>query len=499
MRAGPRVGKRAEKRLLPDRPELSLASGFGFTESVMPKLLQILFVEDDRYVREDITKKLARYGEVRATGDSETALRLLRDSFFDVGFFDLNLGGTTSGLDILRAATKRGMATVVLTGNSDPLMVARAYELGCQHYFNKGEVQKNFDRQLGYFLRSLSSDSLKQIIATQFVSRDEKLLAILQQLCSQNLNSDQRILLLGPTGVGKTKLAKLIHQLSGGSEESFIHLNLSEVPENLIESTLFGHRRGAFTGASDDHEGFLKKADGGTLFLDEIGSIPLPLQRKLLKVLEEKTYNPLGSTQVLHSDFRLISATCEDMPKLISSNRFRLDLYFRLKGVEVWIPPLSERRNDILPLVEFFAQRSARRVSFSAPALAALQDYDWYGNVRELEQVVLALSNSALGVIKFTDLPLHIQKNENPFATESSEEPKLFSKSILNFIQRHGLRRFIQSVEREAFKEIFERNAGNLTKTQQILGISKSAAYRIYSESGVRQVSGSQKEQAEWQ
>lgn len=443
----------------------------------MKKELRILLVEDDKFFRADIAAKLRPYGQVAVAGDFEHARDILASTSFQVALIDLNLPGTGSGLDVIQEAVKAGVVPIVLTGDTSPEKIARAYELGCKHYFSKLEVQADLDRQLGFYLKSLSQDDLTDLFAKEFVTEDPRLLLMLQQLRSRNLHRDQRILLLGPTGVGKTKIAKIIHRMCESNLDNLVHLNVAEIPENLLESILFGHKKGAFTGATEDKDGFLKKAHGGTLFLDEIGTLSLALQKKLLKVLEEKTFTPVGSTVTLHSDFRLIAATCEDLPKLIEAKKFRLDLYFRLKGLEITIPALKERRGDIPKLVNFFASQGARRIAFAEDAMLALSNYDWHGNVRELEQEVRTLASGQLGLVRLQDLPEHIRENRNPYPVE--EEQKIYTRNISQFVQKHGLRKFIQLVEREAFSEIYHRTAGNLTKTQLTLGISKSATYRI--------------------
>lgn len=443
----------------------------------MATSLKILLVEDDAYFRADIAEKLKAYGSVKQSPNHEDASRRLSEEPYDLALIDLNLQGKNAGLDLIRVAVAHKITPIMLTSNADPLVVAQAYEMGCKHYFSKLEVQKDLDRQLGSYLRSLQFQGMRDQISREFITRDERLIGMLDQLRHQNLNRDQKILILGPSGVGKTKIAKLIHAMSEPSMDNFIHLNLTEFPDTLVESILFGHKKGSFTGATEDRVGYLQKADGGTLFLDEIGSISLALQKKLLKVLEEKEFTPVGANTPIKSDFRLIAATCENMPHLIETKKFRLDLYFRLKGVELVLPPLSERREDVPGLIDFFVNQSARKIIFSPSALAALKSYDWHGNVRELEQLVRSYTNGSLGMVSLRDLPLHIQKNQNPFQGESDQ--KVFTRSVSNYVQKHGLRKFFQVVEQDAFEEIYSKTGGNLTKTQTTLGISKSAAYRI--------------------
>lgn len=443
----------------------------------MATLLKILLVEDDSYFRADIAEKLKPYGSVKQSPNHEDAARRLSEETYDLALIDLNLQGKNAGLDLIRIAVAHKITPIMLTSNADPQVVAQAYEMGCKHYFSKLDVQKDLDRQLGSYLRSLLLQGMRDQISREFITQDERLIGMLDQLRHQNLNRDQKILILGPSGVGKTKIAKLIHAMSEPSMDNFIHLNLTEFPDTLVESILFGHKKGSFTGATEDRVGYLQKADGGTLFLDEIGSISLSLQKKLLKVLEEKEFTPVGGNAPIKSDFRLIAATCEDMPKLIETKKFRLDLYFRLKGVELNLPPLSERREDVPGLIDFFVNQSARKIIFSPSALAALKSYDWHGNVRELEQLVRSYTSGSLGMVSLRDLPPHIQNNQNPFQQENDQ--KIFTRSVSNYVQKHGLRKFFQVVEQDAFEEIYTKTGGNLTKTQTTLGISKSAAYRI--------------------
>ncbi len=443
----------------------------------MAQFLKILLIEDDSYFRADLALKLKPYGTIKQSPNFEDAQRRLQEEEFDLALIDLDLHGKNAGLDLVRIAVARKVVPIILTGNTDSAMVARAYELGCKHYFSKLDVQRDVDRQLGFYLHSLMLKDLRDLVSREFVTQDEKLLGMLDQLQHQNLNRDQKILILGPTGAGKTKIAKLIHSMSERTMEKFVHLNLSEYPDTLVESILFGHKKGAFTGATEDREGLFKQADGGTLFLDEIGSISLGLQKKLLKVLEEKEFTPIGSLHRIKSDFRLIAATCEDLPRLIEARKFRLDLYFRLRGLELNLPALRDRKGDVRKLIGHFVSQSARQITFTEVALSALEAYDWHGNVRELEQLVKSLASGSLGKIGLGDLPVYIQTNRNPYQVE--QEERLYSRTLSSYVQKHGLRKLIQVLERDAFEDLYKRNGENLTKTQLALGISKSAAYRI--------------------
>lgn len=217
----------------------------------------------------------------------------------------------------------------------------------------------------------------------------EKMMTLIDQIAPY----DATILLQGETGVGKSFVAKEIHYKSNRSEKPFMHINCSAIPENLIESELFGYKKGAFTGANQaGKKGLVEQADGGTLFLDEIAELPIPLQSKILQLVQDKTFIPVGGTELKQVDIRIIAATNEDLLQLIKEKRFREDLYYRLNVVSIYIPALRERQDDILPLLyhylNIFALKYGKNVTFTEELLHFLQHYDWPGNIRELENMV---------------------------------------------------------------------------------------------------------------
>lgn len=449
--------------------------------------LKILVVEDETTLRIAIARKLEAYGSVRAVSSATAAKEALREQFFDVAFIDLNLNDGENGICVIEAAVSATTCPIVLTGYEDQDKIKAAYSAGCEHYFAKRDFLKDPNLVVGAYLRGLAGNKVVDFLRNEFLTNDQSLQRRLEWLGTQSYAMDQRILILGPTGVGKSKVAKLIHRLANLPDENFVHLNVGEFSENLLESTLFGHKKGAFTGATESSNGLLFQANNGTLFLDEIGAASLSFQRKLLKVLDDQKYTPVGASKPIQIEFRLITATCDDLTELAQRKLFRSDFYFRIRGMELNIPPLRDRRADIPLLMKHFFARSVRKIALSPEAEQTLRAYDWPGNVRELESVVNELSMTNKGLIDVHHLPVHIVQNRNPLQQNRTingieidrSDEKLYTRTISRYIRKYGLRKFFAEVEKEAFAEILEQNSGNLTKTQKTLGVSKSALYRI--------------------
>lgn len=277
------------------------------------------------------------------------------------------------------------------------------------------------------------------------------------------------LLITGESGVGKTYLAKFIHSLTN-ERAPFIHLNCAEISESLIESELFGHKKGAFTGAHQDKLGLLELAHGGILFLDEIATLPMNLQSKLLKAIEEKSFFPLGSEKSVYSDFRLISATCENLRQKIERAQFRLDLFYRLEGFNVELKPLRKRKNDLWSLVDFFLQKGERKIVFEKEAKERMEVYAWPGNLRELERVVEILQAKAAGVVKLSDLEKQLV----------SIEPKISAVEYRDeIITSIGLKAYLEKIEIEIVLSTLAKNNDHVRKTLSDLKLSNNAYYRI--------------------
>lgn len=445
-------------------------------------MLKIIIVEDDKFFRKSMEMALGQYGAIQTAGNLNDAMALLDDGVFDVGFFDLNLGLTdVDGIELIKMAKQKGITSIALTSNEDREVIRNAYDAGCSHYFGKLDFDTQVDQRIGAFLKNLDSRDWEKVFKNEFVTQDDFLISRLKHLREQIINYDQKVLITGPSGVGKSRVAKIIHKMTMDNAP-FVHVNLSELSESMIESELFGHKKGAFTGATSDKKGLLEKANGGTLFLDEIGTLSLNLQKKLLRVIEEKTFSPVGSTEVIRSDYRLITATCDDLGKLVESEKFRVDFYFRIKGIEVNIPALKERRKDIPLLMDYFFNLSPRKIVLNHDAELSLCSYDWYGNVRELENLVKELINTSKGIISKSDLPRHIVNNVNPLMSDSHFSEGWLNSEMKKYIEEFGLPALVQEIEKESLATTFLECKGKTNEITRRLKISKSLYYRILNE-----------------
>lgn len=442
---------------------------------------QILLTEDDLIFRKSIATKLSKYGIVHEASNVIESRNILATHDIDAAFIDLNLSSETEcdGLEILDFCKPKNILSIVLTGHDTKDIIKKAYENGCDHYYTKRDFKDNLDQYVGGILKNLKSDSLQKFFTTKFITSNEDLKTSIKYIESMPLSSDHKILITGPTGVGKSKLAKLIHEMHNPGTP-FVNLNLSELPENLIESELFGHVKGAFTGANSDKQGILSRANSGTLFLDEIGTIPIHIQKKLLKVIEEKTFRKVGSTKDERSDFSLITATCDDLQRLIEEEKFRLDFYFRIKGFELKIPGLIERKKDVIEQIDFFISKSPKKIAFNGEAENALLNYPWPGNTRELMNLITELTALPKGYITCDDLPDRICKNQCQPIHEPSEG--FLTNAMVHMMKNDGLPSLIKEVERKALELSLEETNGRINEACRVLKISKSLLYRIQKE-----------------
>ena len=328
----------------------------------------------------------------------------------------------------------------------------------------------------------------------EIIASDPAILAV-KNRCERVADTGATVLLTGESGVGKDVFAKQIHQLSGRNSKPYVAINCAAIPDNLLESTLFGYEKGAFTGATKAQPGKFEQANGGTLFLDEIGEMPLELQAKLLRVLQDQVVERLGSMRSVNCDVRIVAATNQDLQQRVKDGKFREDLYFRLAVFPIRIPPLRERQQDILPLAEHFLVRYGRTMGrqglkLSAQSNQALQSYPWPGNVRELEnamQRALLLSDGDL--IEPNDIELH---GSAPSSTASAPvgnlsaggTPLAYSSDTESTTSGA---QDMDSIEREHILKVLKQVDGNRKEAVNILGLSERALrYKLkaYKEAG---------------
>jgi len=443
-------------------------------------LAKILVVDDEQHMLKLFEKILTRQGhEVRTAASGTEAISLLEKNDFDLIFSDL-LMPDLGGMDLLKEV-KAGYSDIpfiVITAYGTIESAVEAMKTGAFDYltkpFRKDDILLVTGKALKYCeLRNevkrlreklKDKDGVKKIIGKSKAMRD------VLKLVARVADSQATVLIQGESGTGKELIARLIHDLSGRKDKPFIAVDCGVFPEHLLQSELFGHVKGAFTGAVKDKKGLFIAADKGTLFLDEIGTISSAMQLNLLRVLQEKEVRPVGGIASIEGDVRVVAATNIDLEGAMHEGRFRRDLYYRLAVVTVDLPPLRERRSDITMLAHHFMQKYAaiydKKLSDITPdAMHAIMQNPWPGNVRELENVMeRAVLLSAGPLINEASLPLPIRQ------TMSYKTKQLAPfKTVIKAAGREA--------ERRAILKALEETSGNKTRAARILGISRSSLY----------------------
>jgi two-component system nitrogen regulation response regulator GlnG len=440
--------------------------------------LKILVVEDDKLFKKILLNKLSKHN-IDSSENYKDALNKINSNKYDIAFIDLRLGENDdySGLKLIPVSVSKNIYTVVMSASEEDEIVNKAYSLGCMDYYGKDLDSNDIDRIIDRYIKNVRTEQNLNPFKNEFITYDEQILKQLDELL-QYSSTNIPILILGETGTGKTKLAEVIHKYSQ-RKGNFVPINCSSYTEELLEAELFGYKKGAFTGAYEDKKGKLLEANNGTLFLDEIGTITNEMQTKLLKVIEEKKFYPLGSNKLEHSDFRIISATNEDIEKLVSSGKLRFDFFQRIHGFTIKLKPLSERKKDIFPLIKHFS--GIRKLAFSNEARKFIEDYSWPGNIRELKKFVEMLLVKSKGIIDLNTVKECLNQNLNTMKDNKNDDYEnlgFVTEKQYNYALKYGLP---NAIDRFA-KEIILRNLSinkTKTKTMSELKISTRFFYSI--------------------
>ncbi len=448
---------------------------------------RVLLVEDEPNMARTLAKILERRGyEVAVAGNGQEALARLAADSFQIVITDLNMP-VMDGMQLLRrlqgdapAGGERRLLSppaIVLTGHGSTQAAVEAMKLGAWDYLvkpcNPDEMLMTIEQVLHVSDLERENRRLRAEIDRahgfgEIIGRSPSMLEVYQAIEAVAQNTTT-VLITGESGTGKELVARSIHSRSARATQPFVAINCGAVSDTLLDSQLFGHRRGAFTGAVTDHEGVFQAAEGGTLFLDEIADIPLGLQVKFLRAVQEREVTPLGSTRPIKVDVRLIAATNRDLEAEVRSGNFRSDLFYRLNVVQIPLPPLRERRDDVPLLATHYVERYARDFNvgpkpIQPAALAILERYDWPGNVRELQNVIersFALAPSA----DITVASLSPLVRPEASATEAAID---FGEAVPS----------LDVTERQLVAAALRQAQGNKNQAARILGIDRQRLYR---------------------
>ena len=441
---------------------------------------RVLVVEDEQAIRLALKGLLTRERyEVELAESAERALEMLRANEYDLVLTDLALGRGANGMDVLKAAKeiRSGIAVVMITAHGSEKIAVEAMKAGADDYvpkpFDNDEIRVVVRRSLERHRLERENRLLREQIQRDYgfdkmIGSGRSMQSVFETV-QKVAETDLTVLVRGESGTGKELVAQALHNVSGRQQKPFVAVNCAAINRELVESELFGHEKGAFTGADSRRKGRFEFADGGTIFLDEIGDMGPETQAKVLRVLQEKTLERVGGNQPVEVDVRVVAATHRDLEKLVEEGSFREDLYYRLRVVEVELPPLRDRAEDIPALADRFLTQVAERLErrkklLSDSALARLARYGWPGNVRELRNALEQAAVLSSGeTIEVEDLRLDEAKAPPGDAPSTAV--------VFSDAKRQHVERF----ERDYLLRALRENDGNVSRTAQAIGMVRQS------------------------
>jgi two-component system, NtrC family, response regulator len=457
---------------------------------------RILIIDDEVEIcrmLSDLVKDLGH--EAAYENTLKNGLKSAQSSPFDVAFLDVKMPDG-NGLDIMSKIkeTSSNPEVIIMTGYGDPDGAELAIKNGAWDYVQKpASIEKMalpLIRALQYREEIKNKTPTKIFDIEEIVGRSPQMVACLKRL-AQAASSDINVLITGETGTGKELFAKAIHKNSSRSDKSFVVVDCTTLTDTLIENILFGHEKGAFTGAVKSHSGLIKQADGGTLFLDEVGELLPSLQKSFLRVIQERSFRPIGGNKEIGSNFRLVAATNRNLDAMTKTGHFRKDLLFRLKSLLIELPPLRKRREDIKEIVMYYLkkisdQHQSKIKGFSPEFLESFTSYEWPGNVRELvntmERVFVSAKNER--ILFPRHLPMHIRvklaRASIANITDNNPGPKSNIKPLPQFPRLREFRRqSIAELEGQYLRDLLSMTNGSIEECCRISGLSRSRLYGL--------------------
>ena len=457
----------------------------------------VLIIDDEENIRKYLGQSLVRDGfEVHTAQYGKEGINLLMQKHMDVVLLDLNLPDI-HGLEVLGEIKKIDVESIIIiiTAYGDINSAVNAMRLGAYDYLTKPFDVEDIELVINKAskivgLRDRIALLERQVDRSQhgeLITRSKKMLELLE-FVDQIAATPATVLIYGATGTGKELIASRIHKKSDRAKKPFVTIDCTSLPENLLENELFGHERGAFTGAVGLKKGLFEVANEGTVFLDEMGEMPLILQSKILRVLETRTFRRVGGDKYLKTDVRIIAATNRDLKRLVAEEKFREDLYYRLNVVPVHLASLRERKEDIFPLIQYFVENFNKKIGrnireVSNEALSLMLDHNWPGNIRELKNVMENMVITAKGnVISVNDLPSEIRGMHRKMDSDVVEPLENGVVSLPDF--REAKKEAIDRFERTFVEKLLEKNAWNVSQCARDIDMHRSSFQRLMRKCG---------------
>jgi two-component system response regulator PilR (NtrC family) len=450
----------------------------------------IMVVDDELSMREVLEMMLNKEGyQVTCAENGRNAIGLLEKNQYDLMLCDIRLGDI-SGLDVLQASKKCNPDTVVIliSAYASTETAVEAMNAGAYDYvpkpFDKDELMQTVAKALDLKTleqeKELLDDQLKENLHFGLLIGNSPAMSHIYKLILQVAKTKTNVLITGESGTGKELIAKSIHQESDRNDQPFVVINCGGIPETLMESELFGHKKGSFTGATQDKKGLFEIAHLGTIFLDEIGELSLPIQVKLLRAVQEKVFKPVGGNEDISVDIRIISATNKKLEKEVIAGNFREDLFYRLNVIELKVPPLRERKTDLRLLAQHFLEKYSQEMGkeiskFSSYAIDLLNKYDFPGNIRELENLLeRSVALSTTNIILPDSLALSLHKRR---WIEGFKDRRFDLDEVSRGVSLDGI---LADIERGYLKKALDCSDGSKNKAAELLGVSfRSLRYRL--------------------
>ena len=430
-------------------------------------------IEDDQTFIGYLKPFLEEKGQVTISTNEKDAYKANMKNKFDCAIVDIMLHGELSGLDLIKDSAASSVKHIIALSNlgANKEIIKKSYESGANDFIAKKNLKQHTEAFINKVANRLdSSTKLRRIFESKFITTDQTLINSVKNICS-SYNQFQPIFINGESGVGKTQFAKTVLKKALGIQGNFINLNCAGLNSELLSSEFFGHKKGAFTGATSDKKGKIELANNGILFLDEIGDIPLDVQGSLLKVLDEKEFTPVGSNEKIKVNFLLVTATLKNLENLVKKGLMRKDFYFRIMGKTIQLAPLRERKEDLPKIIDHFLSLTPRSIVLTDDAIQFLCEQQWTGNIRELKKTIDRLSDLDEGIINSETIQNILTRNKTV--------NKLLSHEIIESIINTGLSDTLSQISDEYFSHVISEVENNRLKTYKDFNVVRSSIARF--------------------